>query len=130
MIERNRYLGAIMAFLGVALCAAPLSAGDGAGPVRYDEQTMSEPRKIHHVAPTYPKEAKEEGVEGTVVLEAVIAEDGSVRETRVQRGEDARLIGAARTAVEQWRYEPARDRNGEPVAVIFTVTIRFWLGDN
>jgi TonB family protein len=129
MIERSRYLGAVAAVLGVALCAPPLVAGDETRPVRYDAQTMSSPRLIHKVAPVYPQEAKEEGVEGIVVLDAVIAKDGSVRETRVQQGEDARLADAAQAAVGQWRYEPVLDENGEPMELLFTVTIRFKLGD-
>jgi protein TonB len=88
---------------------------------------MSEPKVIHKVAPRYPEEAKKEGVEGSVVLEAVIAEDGAVRETRVVKGEDSRLADAARTAVGQWRFEPVRDEDGDPVAILFTVTIRFAL---
>jgi TonB family protein len=87
----------------------------------------SEPKVIHKVAPRYPEEAKKEGVEGSVVLEAVIAEDGAVRETRVVKGEDSRLADAARTAVGQWRFEPVRDEDGDPVAILFTVTIRFAL---
>jgi TonB family protein len=129
MIQHGRGLSVIAALVAAALWAAPLGAGDGAEPVRYDDQTMNEPRKVHHVTPTYPKEAKEEGVQGVVILDAVIAEDGSVRETRVVKGEDARLVGAAQTAVGQWRYEPVLDKDGQPIAVLFTVTIRFVLSD-
>lgn len=90
---------------------------------------LAEPAAIHKVAPTYPKDAKEEGVQGIVVLDAVIAEDGSVRETRVLKGEDARLVASAQSAVGQWRYEPVRDAKGKPMEVVFTVTIRFVLSD-
>jgi TonB family protein len=129
MIDRVRLLGGIVTLFLVALCAAPPSADAGAEPVRYDAQTMSQPKVIHKVTPTYPKEAKEEGVEGIVILDTVLTEEGVVRETRVVEGEDARLVDAARSAVGQWRYEPALDESGEPLAVIFTVTIRFMLGD-
>lgn len=127
MIERSRWWGVVVGLFVAALCAAPLGADDGSEPVRYDDQTMREPKLIHRVTPTYPKDAKEEGAEGIVVLDAVIAENGHVRETRVMKGEDARLVDAARSAVGQWLYEPVRDRNGEPMEVLFTVTIRFKL---
>jgi TonB family protein len=127
MIDRKMVLVGTLACFIAGLGASPAPARDDKQPVRYDAQTMSEPKAIHKVAPQYPEEAKKEGVQGVVVLEAVIAEDGSVRETRVLRGEDARLVDAARAAVGQWRYEPVRDENGEPMELLFTVTIRFAL---
>jgi protein TonB len=124
MIDRRTVLVAALVGVAVGLGATVARAGE---PVPYDEATMSEPKVIHKVAPQYPKDAKEEGVQGDVVVEAVIAEDGAVRETQAVTGEDSRLVEAARTAVGQWRFEPVRDQSGEPVAVRFKVTIRFKL---
>jgi len=124
MIDRKKLLVATLVGVMAGLGATTLDAGE---PVRYDESTMSEPKAIHKVAPQYPEDARKERVQGVVVLDAVIAEDGSVRETRVQTGEDARLVEAARLAVGQWRYEPVRDEDGEPMELLFTVTIRFAL---
>ena len=129
MIDRGWLRAFVVAGVVVGLCVAPLCLGGEGEPVRYDEQTMNEPKKVHHVTPTYPEDAKEEGVQGDVVLDAVIAEDGSVRETRVLKGEDARLVGAAQDAVGQWRFEPVRDAKGRPIQVLFTVTVRFMLAD-
>lgn len=124
MIDRKSVLVATLVCFVAGLGAATVAAGE---PVPYDKETMSEPHKIKHVNPVYPAEAKKEGVQGVVVLEALIAEDGTVRDTRVQSGEDARLVDAAREAVGQWLFEPMRDEDGEPIAVLFTVTIRFAL---
>ncbi len=124
MIDRRTVLVATLVGALVGLGATVARAGE---PVPYDAATMSEPKVIHKVAPQYPKEAREEGVQGDVVVEAVIAEDGAVRETHAVKGEDPRLVEAARTAVGQWRFEPVRDQNGEPMAVLFKVTIRFKL---
>ena len=124
MIDRQSVLVVTLACFVCGLGAATASAGE---PVRYDEATMSEPQKIKHVNPVYPTEAKKEGVQGTIVLQALIAEDGTVRETSVLEGEDTRLVDAAREAVGQWLFEPMRDEDGEPLAVLFTVTIRFAL---
>ena len=121
---RNVLLALLVSGLG-GVGAATLLAGQA--PVRYDPKTMSEPKVIHKVAPHYPEDAKKEKVQGTVILDAVIAKDGSVRETRVVKGKDDRLVKAARTAVGQWRYEPVRDKDGKPMELLFTVTIRFAL---
>jgi TonB family protein len=124
MIDRRSLLTVALTGVVASLGTAALHAGE---PVRYDEATMSEPKLIYRVTPQYPEDAKEEGVQGVVILDAVIAEDGSIRETRVLEGEDARLVEAARAAVGQWRYEPVRDRDGKPMELLFTVTINFKL---
>ena len=36
-------------------------------------------------------------------------------------------VDAAVAAVRQWRFKPARRADGQPVRVLFTVTIRFAL---
>jgi len=77
------------------------------------------------VAPTYPPLARAAGVEGVVILEAVIAEDGSVRDVRVLRSNPL-LEAAALEAVRQWRFSPTL-LNGEPVPVVMTVTVAFRL---
>lgn len=83
------------------------------------------PAKIHHVAPEYPSIARSARVSGTVVLEAVIAEDGRVEDVRVLRS--IRLLDdAAADAVRQWRFTPTL-LNGTPVRVLMTVTVSFAL---
>ena len=81
------------------------------------------PQKIHHVAPTYPPIAQAARVSGIVILEALIAEDGSVREVKVLRSLPL-LDAAAIDAVRQWRFTPTL-LNGVPVQVIMTVTVTF-----
>ena len=83
------------------------------------------PQKIHHVAPVYPTIAQSARVSGTVILEALIAEDGSVRDVKVLRSV-ALLDTAAVEAVRQWRFTPTL-LNGTPVQVIMTVTVTFSL---
>jgi TonB family protein len=127
MSNRRACLAGVVACGLLALSAAPSWAGTKKHRVRYDKETMQEPKVVHKVAPQYPADAKEEGVQGVVVLDALIGEDGSIRETTVQEGADARLVEAARTAVAQWRYEPVKDEDGNPIELLFTVTINFKL---
>jgi len=127
MVNREKLLFGTLVCFAAGVVTPAARAGREKQPVRYDKQTMSEPRLIHKVAPQYPEGAKQERVEGIVILDAVIAEDGSIRATSVEKGEDARLVEAARNAVGQWRYEPVRDEGGEPMELVFTVTIRFKL---
>ena len=64
-------------------------------------------------------------IKGTVILEAVIGIDGTVRNVRVLRSVPL-LDAAAVEAVRQWLFNPTR-LNGEPVPVVMTVTVTFQL---
>jgi protein TonB len=94
------------------------------GPVKVGGQ-IKPPRRLVNVAPVYPSIAQQARVEGEVEIEAVIGEDGRVREARVTRGKPL-LNDAALAAVRQWTFTPTT-LNGEPVAVIMTVTVVFTL---
>jgi TonB family protein len=80
---------------------------------------------IQRVNPVYPPTALEQRLQGDVVLQTVIAEDGTVREVTAASG-DSLLAAAATDAVKQWRYEPFLLR-GTAVAVSTTVTVHFSL---
>ena len=95
------------------------------GPIRL-RTGIDTPIKTHDVAPVYPVLARTMGAQGVVIIEATIDVDGNVVGTRVLRSIPL-LDGAALDAVRQWKYTPAR-LNGEPVAVLVTVTVNFVLG--
>ena len=108
---------------GPAVPQPPTPPPPPAKPVRLSAFEM--PRKIHDVAPTYPTIARTANVEGMVIIEAVIAADGTVRDARVLRSVPL-LDRAALDAVKQWRYAPTR-LGGVAVPVIVTVTVHFRL---
>jgi protein TonB len=83
------------------------------------------PKRLVHVNPIYPPIAIAARKEGLVILEALISEEGIVREVHVLR--PAPLFEqAAITAVRQWRFSPTL-LNGEPVPIVTTVTVGFTL---
>ena len=88
-------------------------------------QGVSEARLQHRVLPEYPVQARNFHLEGPVVLEAMVMEDGSVHHLKVVSGIPT-LARAALDAVRQWRYQPFR-LNGKPVAIRTVITIRFKL---
>ncbi len=82
---------------------------------------------MHKVNPKYPEEARKEDVKGVVVLETVIDIKGTVSDVKIVEDPDARLSAAAVEAVRQWKFKPAKTPQGEEVAVIYSVTIKFSL---
>jgi TonB family protein len=77
-----------------------------------------------HVSPEYPQAAKDNGIEGLVVLQATLSADGTPTELKVVSSPDDSLSKAALDAVSQWRYQPTL-LNGEPVGVVTTITVDF-----
>ena len=83
---------------------------------------------IHQVKPAYPSLAVHARVQGTVVLQAVIAKDGTVRDLRVLSGHPL-LVQAALEAVQLWRYKPYL-LNDQPVEVDTQINVNFTLGSH
>ena len=78
---------------------------------------------IHQVKPEYPPLAKQARIQGVVVMEAEINEEGMIDNLRVITGHPL-LINAAIAAVKQWVYKPTL-LNGMPVRVVTTITVNF-----
>jgi TonB family protein len=85
-------------------------------------------RRIRHqVTPEYPEDARHAGVQGTVVLDAVVSVQGAVTQVKFVSGPEA-LSLAAIDAVRWWRYEPYLV-NGQPATVETTVAVDFRLAN-
>ncbi len=78
---------------------------------------------VSSVAPVYPQEAKEQKIEGAVVLQAIIGKDGSMQELRVVSG-PVELRSSAMEAVRRWVYKPYL-LNGEPTEVKTEITVTY-----
>jgi protein TonB len=78
------------------------------------------------VEPVYPEMARRTGVEGKVIMQAVIHKDGTVGDIQVLRAPqpDLGFSEAAKEAVVQWRYQPGK-QGDRPVDVIFTIVVDF-----
>ena len=77
------------------------------------------------VDPIYPPEAHARRLEGQVLLQGLVAQDGTVRDLKVLQG-DPLLAHAAMEAVSQWRYRPYL-LNGQPVPMKTDITLIFKL---
>jgi protein TonB len=85
---------------------------------------MTRPEVLYQVQPRYSEQARRAGVQGMVIVEAVIDEQGQVASVRLVRGLPMALDQAAMQAVQQWRFKPAL-LNGHPVKVFYTLTVNF-----
>jgi periplasmic protein TonB len=81
------------------------------------------PMQIYAPPPTYPAVAKAARIQGTVLIDAIIDEQGNVVRAHVISGPGL-LVPAALEAVGTWKYEPTR-LDGEPVSVEMHVAVNF-----
>jgi len=80
---------------------------------------------VHKVDPEYPAPARQEKLQGVIVLDVVVGRDGSVLETRALNGPDV-LAQAAMEALRWWKFEPYSVQ-GKPAVVETTVAVEFKL---
>ena len=99
-------------------CNPPVAGGIG-GNIR-------QPIKLRDVRPIYPVSAQANGIQGVVILKAVIGVDGFVRDVEILRTPDPDLASAAVTAVQGWEFR-ATQLNCVPVNTDMTVTMNFSL---
>jgi len=87
---------------------------------------VSAPVKIEGPKPEYTDIAHRARVQGVVIVQATIDENGDVTDAKVLKGLPMGLDQKAIEAVHQWKFQPAT-RNGEPVKVYHNLTIEFRL---
>jgi protein TonB len=75
------------------------------------------------VTPEYPKEARDQRIQGTVQLHIIVGKDGKVLQAELISGHPV-FAQAALEAVRKWEYKPVL-LNGEAVEVDTTVDIVF-----
>ena len=80
---------------------------------------------LERVEPDYPEDAKQQHIQGPVVLKALVNSDGSVREVKVVSG-NSHLVKAAADAVRQWRFRPHL-LAGKPIEFETRITVNFQL---
>jgi periplasmic protein TonB len=83
---------------------------------------------VVQVAPAYPRQAKQAGIEGSVTMEVLIRPDGTVSNAKVIESDPPRLFDeAAITAMQKWKFRP-KIVDGNPVSQRARQTIEFTLG--
>lgn len=83
------------------------------------------PEAIERVSPYYPEQARLKGVQGTVMVQALVGRDGTVHDMRIAKSIPM-LDRVAASCVWLWRFKPAMAK-GKPVAVWVAVPVKFTL---
>ena len=100
--------------------------GHGDGPVTAD-RVAHPPVPIDKVMPVYPPLARARGLEGVVLLRAIVDREGRIEDGVTVVQSSPTFDEAAVAAFRRWRFQPGRDENGTAVRVILEIPIRFQL---
>jgi TonB family protein len=101
--------------------------GTGGGAYR-PGNGVTMPSVLTEVKPSYTADAMRAKIQGVVMVEAVVREDGTVGQVQVVRSLDPTfgLDQEAVKAVRRWRFMPGR-RLGQPVPVLVEIELTFTL---
>ena len=89
---------------------------------------MESPQLVRQVRPAYTAEAMRAKVQGVVVVQCVVMQDGTVGEAHVTKSLDS-VFGLDQEAIKaarQWKFIPGR-RFGQPVNVQISIELTFTL---
>ncbi len=86
----------------------------------------SPPEPIVRIIPVYPKECKENGIEGTVAVRVRTNVAGDVKKVRIFMSAHPELDKAALAAIKQWKFKPNMRRK-KPIKSHFFMTVNFKL---
>ncbi len=89
-------------------------------------ERMDPPVEVDHPGADYPERVRQEGIAGTVVLQAALSGDGVPAAIKVTQSADRRLVSLALEAFRAWRYKSAVC-DGSPIDTYVTATFSFSL---
>ena len=123
IIAGELVVAALLLTVGISnrVASAPIA---GAGPGR-SKTTSASLELIHKTIPAYPESAKEQQIEGDVIIRALIGKDGTVQKVEFVSGPTV-FARAAMDAITEWRYRPPY-LNGQPTQWTTNITVQFRL---
>lgn len=99
-------------------------SGNGSGEGR--GVPVKPPRLLREVAPVYPASARNSGATGVVTVRILVGADGSVEDvTVVGSSGNGAMDNSVVTAVNKWRFSPAKDKYGQNARCRVTRAVSF-----
>jgi TonB family protein len=96
--------------------AAVIQSHDLQVEVFEEGETDERPVPINTMPVGYPLEARERGIEGTLVVYFIIGHDGKVKSIDVQKSPSPIITREAKRTIASWQFKPGK-KNGIPVNV-------------
>jgi TonB family protein len=120
----------LITLLGAALSAhAASTSTPSVQNVRFTQESspanvVTPPTVLTHPSAAYTAEARQRGIQGTVIVQAYFDADGNVTVLKVVKGLGYGLDESALAALQGWRFAPAL-RDGLPVSAVAEIEVPF-----
>ncbi|MGH9529580.1 MAG: energy transducer TonB, partial [Terriglobales bacterium] len=106
-----------------AASVLPNKTGDSGPTVLPTQAAMA--RLVQRIEPEYPNAARQQHIQGTVLIDVIVDATGTVEAMSMVSGE-SQLMAAAEEAVRQWKFQPLmKDGKAEKfesrIAIDFTL---------
>lgn len=86
----------------------------------------SQPSCKHCPSPDFPNEARKAKIQSaSVLLDVTVTEEGTAKDVRVIRDPGDGFRDKAVEAVQKWKFKPAKDKDGDPVAARVNIEVVF-----
>lgn len=100
--------------------------GNGSGSGEGRGVPVKPPRLLREIAPVYPASARNSGATGVVTVRILVGADGSVEDvTVVGSSGNSAMDNSVVTAVNKWRFSPAKDKYGQNARCRVTRAVSF-----
>jgi TonB family protein len=90
---------------------------------------VTPPKPLNRVAASYSDKGRAQGINGTCLITMIVDKHGMPEDIGVRKSLEPSMDEQAIAAASQYRFQPAM-RDGEPVAVMINVEVKFRLGSN
>jgi TonB family protein len=122
----SRFAVVMALVVGVVASSVPLAAMQGSRAYKVGDEGVTPPVPVSKTKAEYTPDAMRRKIEGSVILQAIVTEQGLADSIVVTQSLDDGLDAQAVEALSGWRFEPGR-KDGAPVPVEISVEVRFVL---
>ena len=94
------------------------------GPAEHVGGTVHRPQPLYRPSPGYTESARDAGIEGTVIVNAILDTEGCVVSSTIVKSLDPDLDQSVLDTLRYWAFKPA-NLEGQPVEVHYSLTVNF-----
>jgi protein TonB len=126
-MARLRLVALTLSASFLAVASSPQTKSGNPHIARPGVNGVTNPSCVYCPLPDYTDQARKAKLEGEVVIQAVVTVEGRAEHVSVVRGLGSGLDEKAIEVVQRWRFKPAHDSDGHPVAVSVPMDVTFRL---
>jgi TonB family protein len=118
----------LLPLLAAIVASAQSMTSVSDAPVPFDQwaaKKISRPVLLNHVDVDYPDDTRIKNIDGICGVSVILNAQGDLKNPRIVHCNDSLFEESALATVKQYRFKPATTQDGNPIAVTFTVIVKY-----